>query len=236
MATGQTIVDRALRLIGAIASGESPTTAESNDGLTALNAMISSWQTEKLFVYAFVETAFTLTPSDGSYTVGPSGNFSLTPRPPKIEQCFIRDSDIDYPVELIDKARWYGIPDKTSTSDIPLYAYYEPSLATGTLQLWPVPNAANSLRIITWTTLAELASLATTITLPQGYERALAYNLAIEVASEYEKAVPDSVARIAMESKATIKRTNIRPSLAIPDLVGMLGGGRSDIYSGGYVP
>lgn len=236
MATAQTIIDRALRLIGAIASGESPTTAESNDGLTALNAMISSWQTEKLYVYAFVDTALTLTPTDASYTVGPSGNFNLTPRPPKIEQCFVRANNIDYPVELIDKARWYGIPDKTSTSDIPLYAYYEPTLATGTLQLWPVPTTANSLHIITWTTLAELAALGTTITLPQGYERALAYNLAMEVASEYEKAVPDSVARIAMESKATIKRANIRPSLAVPDLVGMLGGGRSDIYSGGYVP
>ena len=235
MATAQTIVDRALRLIGAIASGESPTAAESSDGLTALNAMISSWQTEKLFVYAFVDTAFTMTPTDASYTVGPSGNFNLTPRPPKIEQCFVRDNNIDYPVTLIDKARWYGIPDKTVSSDIPQYAYYEPSLATGTLQVWPVPNTANSLHIVTWTTLAELASLATTVTLPQGYERALAYNLAMEVASEYEKAVPDVVARIAGESKANIKRANIRPTLAVPDLVGLLNSGKSDIYSGGLV-
>ena len=235
MATAQTIIDRSLRLIGAIASGASPTTAESNDGLTALNAMISSWQTEKLFVYAFVDTAFALSVGDASYTVGPAGNFALTPRPSKIEQCFVRQSDIDYAVELIDKARWYGIPDKTTTSDIPQYAYYEPSLTTGTLQLWPVPSVANSLHIVTWTTLAELAALSTSITLPQGYERALAYNLAMEVASEYEKPVPDAVARIAMESKANIKRANIRPALAVPDLVGLMSPGKSDIYAGGFV-
>ncbi len=236
MATAQTLIDRALRLIGAIASGESPTTAESNDGLVALNAMISSWQTEKLNVFAFVDTAFTLVASDGSYTVGPAGNFALTPRPSKIESCFVRVSDIDYPVELIDRDRWFGIPDKTSTSDIPMYAYYEPSLTTGTLLVWPVPNAASSLHIITWTTLSELAALSTTVTLPQGYERALAYNLAIEVASEYEKPVAASVASIAVESKAAIKRANIRPMLAVPDLVYAVSGQRSNIISDGYIP
>ena len=235
MASAQTIIDRALRLISAIASGESPTTAESADGLTALNAMISSWQTEKLNVYAFVDTAFTLVNADSSYTVGPAGNFALTPRPPKIENCYVRASDIDYPVELVDKDKWISIPDKTSYSDIPIYAYYEPTLATGTLQLWPVPNTAYSLHIVTWTTLAELAALATTITLPQGYERALAYNLAIEVAPEYEKEASPSVVAIASESKASIKRANNRPMLMNSELGYLIGGQRSNIYSGGYI-
>lgn len=235
MATAQNLIDRALRLIGAIASGESPTAAESADGLTALNSMISSWQTEKLNVYAFVDTAFTLVATDASYTVGPAGNFALTPRPSKIEQVYVRANDIDYLIELVDFAKWNSIPDKTSSSDIPIYAYYEPTLATGTLQLWPVPNTAYSLHIVTWTTLAELASLATTITLPQGYERALAYNLAIEVASEYEKEPSNSVVMIAMESKAAIKRANNRPMLMNSELGYLIGGQRSNIFSGGAV-
>lgn len=236
MATAQTIIDRALRLIGAIASGESPTTAESNDGLVSLNAMISSWQTDKLNVFAFVDTAFTLSAGDGSYTVGPSGNFNLTPRPVKIEACFVRNSSIDYPVELIDKNRWYGIPDKTTESDLPMYAYYEPTLSTGTLLLSPVPNAANNLHIITWTSLSELAALSTTITLPPGYERALAYNLAIEIAPEYEKQPSQSVVMIAAESKAAIKRANIRPMLAVPDLAYAVSGQRPNIIADSYIP
>lgn len=235
MASAQTIIDRALRLIGAIASGESPTAQESADALVALNAMISSWQTEKLNVYAFVDTAFTLVATDSSYTVGPAGNFALTPRPSKIENVYVRASDIDYPVELIDKDKWLSIPDKTSDSDIPIYAYYEPTLTTGTLQLWPVPNAAYSLHIVTWTTLVELAALATTITLPQGYERALAYNLAIEIAPEYEKPASPSVQSIAMESKAAIKRMNNRPMLMNSELGYLIGGQRSNIFSGGMI-
>ena len=79
MATAQTIINRALRLIGAIEAGETPTSDESADALEALNAMIESWQTERLFVYALVDTSFSMVAGDGSYTVGPSGNFNLTP-------------------------------------------------------------------------------------------------------------------------------------------------------------
>lgn len=235
MATSQTLIDRSLRLLGVIASGESPTSEESNDCLVALNAMISSWQTEKLYVYAFVETAFTLVSGDSSYTVGPAGNFALTPRPTKIENVYIRASNIDYPVELIDKNKWLSIPDKTSESDIAIYAYYEPTLPTGTLQLWPVPNAPHSLRITTGTTLTELASLTTTITLPQGHERTLVYNLTVEVAPEYGKEPPPSVQSIAMESKAAIKRANNRPMLMNSELGYLVVGQRSNIFSGGMI-
>ena len=63
----------------------------------------------------------------------------------------------------------------------------------------------------------------------------VAYNLAVEIAPEYQLLVPPTVIGIAVESKANIKRVNIRPSLAIPDLHGLMGTGKSDIYAGGYV-
>lgn len=230
MATAQTIIDRSLRLIGAIASGESPTAQESTDALEALNAMIESWQTEKLNVYSMVDTAFTLVAADASYTVGPSGNFALTPRPAKIEEIFLRKSNIDYGIELVDKDRWFAIPDKTTTSDVPKFAYYEPTLPTGTLLLWPVPSAADSLHIVTWTVVSNLDSLSTTIALPQGYERALAYNLAVDIAPEYQAVISPSVASIAVDSLAAIKRANRRSMLTYTEL-GMMAGRRSDIYA-----
>lgn len=229
MATAQTIINRALRLIGAIEAGESPTSDESNDALEALNAMIQSWQTERLFVYALVDTAFTMSAGDSSYTVGPSGNFNLTPRPPKLENIYVRDGDIDYPVILVQQDRWFAIADKTSRSNIPELAYYEPTLPTGTLQVWPVPSSANSLHVVTWTTLNELATLGATVTLPQGYERALAYNLAIEIAPEYQKVPSAEVHRIAGDAMANIKRANIRPIISYTELSLLVGGRKSNI-------
>src|SRR3990167_5156917 len=145
MATGQTIVDRALRLVGAIASGEDPTVDESADALVALNHLLQSWQAEKLGFYTYTDTANTASAADYSYTVGPSGNFALTPRPGKIENAYARVSDIDYIIEIVSEQRWNAIPNKTDTGEIPQFAYYEPTLPTGTLLVYPVPSASVSI-------------------------------------------------------------------------------------------
>jgi hypothetical protein len=63
----------------------------------------------------------------------------------------------------------------------------------------------------------------------------LAYNLAIEIASEYGAEVPASVAKIANDSYAAIKRANIRPMLAYSELQYLIRGQKSNIFSGGYV-
>lgn len=232
MTTAQTLVTRALRLLGAVASGEAPTSAESDDALIALNNLLESWQADKLLVYALTDTAFTLSAADASYTVGPGGNFALTPRPSKLENVFVRASNQDYPVELVEQDRWFNIIDKTSTSDLPLFAYYEPSMSTGTLLIWPVPTAAYSLHIVTWTPCSVLAALSTTVAFPQGWERALAYNLALELASEFGTQPSASVVQIAVDSKAAIMRANHRTMIAYTELGVMLSGHRSDIISG----
>ena len=230
MATAQTIIDRALRLIGAIASGESPTTDEGTDALTALNAMIDSWRNDRLMVYALSESTLTLTPTDASYTIGTGGNINTT-RPVQIESAFCRSGDVDYPVEVIDKARYDAIPDKTTTSDIPQFLYYDSAVTTGNINIWPVPSTANVLHVTMWTVLSTLAAVETTVTLPPGYERALAYNLAIEVAPEYEKTVSQEVAKIARESLAALKKINSRQIIAYSEL-SINGNRRGDIYAG----
>ncbi|MBK6906369.1 MAG: hypothetical protein IPH08_04375 [Rhodocyclaceae bacterium] len=230
MATAQTIIDRALRLIGAIASGESPTTDEGTDALTALNAMIDSWRNDRLMVYALSESTLTLTPTDASYTIGSGGNINTT-RPVKIESAFCRAGSVDFPVEVVDKARFDAIPDKTTTSDISQFLYYDSAVTTGNINIWPVPSTANVLHVTMWTVLSTLAAVETTVTLPPGYERALAYNLAIEVAPEYEKTVSQEVAKIARESLAALKKINSRQIIAYSEL-SINGNRRGDIYAG----
>ena len=230
MATAQTIIDRALRLIGAIASGESSTTDEGTDALTALNALIDSWRNDRLMVYALSESTLTLVASDGSYTIGAAGDIVAT-RPVKIESAFCRSGDVDYPVRVIDKARYDAIPDKTTTSDIPQFLYYDATVTTGNINVWPVPSTGNVLHVTMWTVLSTLAAVGTTVTLPPGYERALAYNLAIEIAPEYEKTVSQEVAKIARESLAALKKINSRQIIAYSEL-SMNGNRRGDIYAG----
>ena len=227
MATSQNIIDRAARLVGGVSSGESRTADESAD------AMLESWQIDKLDVYAFVDTAYSLVAATSSYTVGPTGNFNLTPRPHKIEECFVRYAGIDSPVELLTAEQWFALPSKTDTATYPDRAYYESTLATGTLKVYPVPSAVSSLHIVTWQVVTTLAALSTSIALPPGYERAMAYNLAIEWAGpEFGLSPSDDVRRIAQDSMAAIKRANHRPVSNHSPMGAVWAGSRSRILTG----
>ena len=231
MATVQTLIDRSLRLIGVIASGDSPTSDETADCLTALNGMLESWRNNRLFVHAFTESTLTMTVGDASYTIGPSGDLDTT-RPVKIESAFMRVSGVDYPVSVVGKDRFDMIPDKTLTSDLLEMVRYNPTMPTGTLSVWPVPSVANVLHLTLWSPVASFSAATDAVSLPPGYERAITYNLAIEAAPEFGREPSNTVQRIAMESLANIKRINSRPLISYPEVGRMFGNGRVDIETG----
>jgi len=59
MATAGDIINSALRLIGLLAEGETPSPETSQDALSAMNQMIDSWNTERLMIYNTQDQVFT---------------------------------------------------------------------------------------------------------------------------------------------------------------------------------
>ena len=51
-------INGALRLIGQLAEGETPSAATSQDALTAMNQMIDSWSIERLAVFSTQDQVF----------------------------------------------------------------------------------------------------------------------------------------------------------------------------------
>lgn len=225
MATGQTLVNRAMRLLGLINSGESPTSTESDDALIAINAMLDSWRNDRLMTYALQDESLTLVAADFSYTIGSGGQLNTT-RPVSIESCYCRANSLDYPVRVIQFDEWNSIVDKTATSDIPEVVYYEPTMATGTLLVWPVPTTANVLHLTTRVPLTALV-LGTTVSLPPGWEDAIASNGAIAIAAEFQIDPRQSVVKMSQDSLKGIKRINSRPIKAYSDLNLLVGSPRS---------
>ncbi|HTL13070.1 MAG TPA: hypothetical protein VL588_11305 [Bdellovibrionota bacterium] len=212
--TALDLITRSLRVLGAVAQGETLGSEEATDGLTALNTLIDSLSLENLLIHTKTEETFTLTANDGTYTMGTGADFD-TARPLEILHAAIRDSRttpaLDIPMRILTVDEWAPILTKSITSTYPRYLYPTGSYPTETLNLWPVPSEALTLVLWSWKALSELATLQTALSLPPGYERMLVYNLAVDLAPEYGRPVSPEIALIASDSKAKIKAKNSKP-------------------------
>ncbi len=222
MATAQTIIDRALRLIGQIGAGLSPTADETADGLEALNAMIGAWRNDRLMAYAIQTQDITLSASDTSVTVGPSGDL-VTTRPVAIQNAYVVIDDITYDVRILNENEFAAIPDKTAQSDWPDRIWPQMSFPDVTIYLYPIPTTTSTLRILTRVPVTEFSTAATTVSLPPGWEDALAFNLAVRIAPEYETEASPTVKEMARSTIAALKKTNSRPQKLYTELPVLVG-------------
>lgn len=210
MATARDLIKGSLRLLGVIASGETPTAAEVADGLSALNDMIDSWSNDGFHIFEEKREEFTLTANQQTYTIGSSGNFD-TERPQIIKSAKIKDSNNEIRLDMYNQEQWASIGVKDLLSTIPQVLYYNLSYPLGEINIWPKPSQANTLVLYSLKPLTRSASADTTISMPPGSLRALRYNLAVELAPEYGKSAPSEVLQIASNSKAAIQRSNVKP-------------------------
>lgn len=205
--TALNLITSSMRLVGAVASGETLNADEANDALDVLNELLSSWALRNLLAYRNVNSEFNLVAGTQSYTIGPSGAFN-TDRPVSIEGAFVTSGDVDYPLHLLSTEEWNAIAQKGSTSPIPTAIYYDSSYPLGTIWVWPVPSDSIQITLSVNLQFAALTSLAQSISYPPGYSKALRYSLAVELAPEYGLKPPESVLGIAREEIAAIKTAN----------------------------
>jgi hypothetical protein len=227
MATALDVIKRSLRLLGALGEGETPTASEGADCLVALNAMLDSWWAKTLAVFYVQSESFTWTGAQAMRTMGPGGNF-VTTRPSVIESIFQRDSSVDYEIRLIGRGEYDAIPDKTTQSTQIARIYPEYRAATVALYAYPVPSAAVTVYINSLARLQSFATLETDLSLPPGYERALAFNLAVEVSPEFSLQPSALVIRNAAGSLNVLKRANLKLSPLSTDMALM--GSRRGAY------
>lgn len=219
MSTVRDLIKASLRLIGASATGETPSADEQQDAFSSLNRMLDRWSTEGLNIYAITREEFSLTGGTGSYTIGSSGTFN-TSRPVEIVAATIElqssTPTVETPVEIISAIEWAEITVK-DLQGIPTKLYAEGTYPLETLNLWPTPNTTDKLVLYSKKSLTAFATVSTTVSLPPGYEDALVYNLAMRLAPEYGILIDAALAIEASESKENIKRKNIQPRFLSAD-------------------
>ena len=208
--TAGDIITGALRLLGVVAEGESPSPESAADALSAMNQMIESWNTERLSVFATEDQIFSWPATVISRTMGPTGNF-VGNRPITIDDStYFKDpsTGVSYGLKLINQQQYNGIALKTVRSTYPQVMWVNMTYPDIEMYIYPVPTRVLEFHIVSVEELTRPAILATNLTFPPGYLRAFRYNLACELAPEFGVEPSRQVQRIAMTSKRNLKRIN----------------------------
>ena len=229
-------INRALRLLGILAEGETPSAAMSQDALVAMNQMIESWNTERLAVFYTQDQIFTWPAGQITRTLGPTGNFAGN-RPILIDDAtYFRDpgTNVSYGIKLINQQQYNGIAVKTVTSTYPQVMFVNMGFPNIDLTIYPKPTRDLEWHFISVQELDRPATLSTVMSYPPGYLRAFTYCLAMEFAPEFGVEPSQQVMRIAMTSKRDLKRINNPDDvMALP--YGLVANRqRFNIYAGNY--
>ena len=228
-------INRALRLLGVLAEGETPSAATSQDALMALNQMIDSWNTERLSVFSTQDQVFTWPASFISRTLGPTGDF-IGLRPVLLDDStyFRAPNNVSYGIKFINQQQYNGIAVKTVTSTYPQVMWVNMTFPDIEMYVYPRPTQDLEFHFVSVEELNNPANLSTVLYYPPGYLRAFTYNLAMEFAPEFGVEPSQQVQRIAMTSKRDLKRINNPDDVMALPYALVANRQRFNIYAGNF--
>jgi hypothetical protein len=220
MPTANQLIEAALQKIGILGVGDTVDADDADVCLDRLNSLLESWENDGLYGYTTKDTSFTLPANTTSRTIGTSMQINMT-RPVKIlPGCFSRLDDIDYTLMPVTEAEYNAIALKSSYSTTaPAVCFYDGGLPTGNVYFWPPAATAVEVHLITPEPTTSASTLVTNLVFPPGYQRALEYNLAVEIAPDFNVEPSRFIVAAAANSKRMLRRTNSRvPQLDVDNI------------------
>lgn len=219
MATANKIIAHALGALGINAPGDAASADDAALCLTRLNDLTEAWGLSMQNAVTTREVLFPVTVSQTSYTIGPALQINIARPVRLLPGCYTRIGNIDYPMDVVDYAQYAAIELKDIGPNAwPAVIYYDANIPTGTVQVWPRPQVGSVLHLFVSVQVGAFPDLVSDVTLAPGYARALAYNLALEIAPDFERAVGPHLMALANQSLRTLKRVNhVVPTLDLRD-------------------
>ncbi len=241
MTTGLDIVKQALYKAGITGRGITPSPTDTQDALADLNDMVDQYNTMRWMQWDMLNTGFT---SDGRvtpYTVGPGGNYNMSPRPNRIESAFVRQLQnvgtlqVDTPLKVIDAREEYDRINTKSLASFPEAVFLDTAMPLGQLYVYPWGSPAGQYAVyITTKGSIPIFTLQTDMSgLPPGYTACIKFNLARRLRQSYGRGSrPDmELNKLANDALDVVMQANIQlPEMGMPPSLLQRGGGYN-IYS-----
>lgn len=230
MTTAYDVVNQALKKAGIVGLGQTADGSDMSDALADLNDMIGQWTSQRWMVYNELDISFVSTGQTTPYTVGPSGNYNVSPRPDRIEAAYLRQLinppglNVDTPLKVIPSREEYSTLSLKTLVSFPLYVFLDSAYPTANLYIYPIPNASiYEVHIILKNVFPNYTlNPNSTISLPPQYIAALKFNLAKRLRQAYGKGLrPDpELNALARSSLDIVKQGNLQvPELVLPSTV-----------------
>ena len=234
--TGTQIIGRVLTDLRVLGVGRQLTDRDASMALVHVQEQMEAWRLRSRVIYTATRSPFTLVSGQVSRTIGPTGNFSFTPKPTMIAKDGASVLPVGHtnelPVNILTRDEYFEIPDKTETADYPYAVQMEIGQTNNTLYFWPVPQTAATLYLLL-PTIGGFSDLTTSLILPDGYHELFRRELAPRLAEPFGKPITDEMLRKVRETEALIaSRTDQGPPKSETD--GALSdwpGGWYDVYS-----
>jgi hypothetical protein len=195
--TGTILINSALGLIGVLASGETPNSDETADALLALQQLMASFSANELADFATRTETIATAASTQSYAFAGA-------RPKKILSADYLVAGINTPVQVLGPEGWAARPGKALTAPQVEAIYCDYAYPTVAVLVAPIPTAIGSLRLYCTVDFQTMATVGTSFDMPEGYERMVKYNLAVDLCPIFNRPCPPEVAAIAASSKASL--------------------------------
>ncbi|MHB8603487.1 MAG: hypothetical protein ACYC9R_12710 [Nitrosotalea sp.] len=206
------VIDRALRIVGAIAQGETPDASAVTEANVALNDIIKAWGADGMALWTLTNYSITPVLNVNSYTIGSGGSVNQI-APLKVIQGFRRTtlSGVVTDSPMIPISRYdYNLMGVKASAGPPSQYWYNPpgnmgsGQALGTATLYPTPDAytvANcTIILVGQTTFQDETADADVIDFPSYWNDALSFGLASALAFEYKLPLQER-SMIASEAK-----------------------------------
>lgn len=227
MTTGLSVVSQALWKSGITGRGIPPSNTDTQDALADLNDMIDQWNTDRLLVWDMLNTGFTCTGQTAPYTVGPGGNYPMTPRPNRVYSAFVRQLEfvgslqVDTPLKVLDAREEYNRINTKTLASFPEAVFLDTAMPLGQLYVypWPSPAGMYAVYITTKNCMPQITLQTDMSGFPGGYVAAFKFNLARRLRQAYGRGNrPDmELNKLASDSLDVIMAGNLQvPEVGMP--------------------
>jgi hypothetical protein len=182
--TRNELIATALRKLGVIQEGQTPSTEQYTNGEQALNGVVTLLSTVGMPLWKRISLPVTLT-STQTYTI---------PSALKIAQVVLVDTG-GTQYDLIEKSLYDFNRLPTNNTGVPVHYTFQPKIQDGTLKIWPLPDAGTlttkSLTVVYQKEFDGFFASGETPDFPSYWMFAIIYNLAVALAPEYGVPIQD---------------------------------------------